>query len=134
MVKTFRTRSTWLTRAALLGFLILAIAAMLGCSSATGQKLAERPDVFNAMRNMGYEFDETLVSTGYGESPSQVIVTGPFGGPPLGMDGSVTDKGVICPYSRAILNKINGKWVIAALEKRSLGWWPLQSALDICSK
>jgi hypothetical protein len=132
--RKFKDRSTWL-KAALIGLLVLAIAAG-GCSSAKGQKLAERSEVLAAMMSMGYKFDETLISTEYGASPSQVIVTGPFSGPPRAIGGSATNKNkdLICPYSQAVLNKVGGKWVLAALEKRSLGWWPMKSSQEACSK
>jgi hypothetical protein len=133
-MREMRKDRSWFKATALCGLLVLAVVVVWGCSSAKGQNLAERADILTAMKGMGFRFDDTLLSTEYGDSHSQIVVTGPFGGPPKVLEGSVTNKDLVCPYSRAVLNKVGEKWSLAAIEKRSLGWWPLPIARETCSK
>ena len=134
MTKICKDHSVWVKTTALFGLLVLVVVVMWGCSSAKGQNMAERSNVLAAMRSMGFTFDDTLLSTEYGDSTSQVVITGPFAGLPREIERSASNKNLICPYSKAVLNKLEGKWVLATVEKRSLGWWPSQSSRDICSK
>lgn len=97
----------------ILAFLLLMAASISGCSSAEGRNSAERSDVITAARGMGYSFDSTLISTTYGEDPSQVILEGPI----VRSDIS-GDKVGKTQYTQVIMQLTDGKWVqLSAVKK-----------------
>jgi hypothetical protein len=105
------------TTTALFGLLVLVAVATSGCSLAKGRDMAERPEVFAAMRSMDFVFDSTLLSTEYGVNTSQVIVTGPMGGPQI-LNDPAKNGNLKCPYNRVVLDKREGKWVLSSAAKK----------------
>jgi len=122
MIQTCKWKySLGLTTAVLFG-LLLALAVMGGCTTAKGTDLAERSESLVAARRSGFTFDDTLMSTEYGNSPSQVVITGPIGGPRI-LDDSAKNGDRIIEYTRVVLDKIEGKWVLSFAAKREGRKW-----------
>lgn len=92
--------------------LFLGIVSLTGCSVAKGQDLPVRADALNAARTYGFDYDDTLISTVYGESQNQIVLTGPMVGP-VNLDVHDLSQGK-AEYTQVVLELINDAWVFSS--------------------
>ena len=111
-----KNRSIWFMVSMALMFVLLAL-TMTGCSVAKGREMPERTEAFAAAKSSGFNFDETLVSTAYGETSSQIILTGPLSGPE-GFGEADADPEVKALYQEIVLDNVAGKWSVTSATKK----------------
>lgn len=90
----------------LIVLLIMAALVLTSCSTANGQDMAERSAAFDAARTYGFDFDDTLISTAYGASSSEIIITGPIVRRTEDSSGYI----VKSMYTEVILENADGEW------------------------
>jgi len=97
--------------------MILGAVIMTGCSVAKGRDLAPRDEIFRTLNAEGFSFDRTLISTVYGESQKQVIVTGPMVLRVPDKNSELVHGMKVSQYSKIVVEDVNGKWKITSATK-----------------
>ena len=121
MTQIKKNRSMWLP-ITLIGLLVLMAAGTSGCSPFTkGKDMPERAQVVAAAKSVGFDFDHTLVSTAYGSSPSEIILTGPIV-QVLGADGP-GDRVKKVEWTQLVMELKDGKWTFVSGTKRAVRTW-----------
>ncbi len=111
-IATCKIRSTQGIK--VLSLLIIALFSSMfitGCSSADGTDLEPREDVLQAMRDQGFVFNKFVISTVYGESQNQVIVTGQLA-KKTPDNTHVTDGIKLSQHREVVVESIDGSWQI----------------------
>lgn len=97
-----------LSAAALASGLILTTAA---CSTAVGTDLPERVDVLKMLRDQGFLFNKHVISTAYGTSHDQILVTGQLARTEPNED-HVKDGLKVSQVQRVVVEKRDGVWQV----------------------
>ena len=95
----------------LLFALLLAPLLFTGCSSAEGTDLAPREEILKMLREQDYLFNKNVISTVYGSSQSQVVVSGQLAR--RTPDNTHVATGFkITQYRTIVVENVNGSWTV----------------------
>lgn len=108
VVKSQAARWGRLAAATLAGSLILATTA---CSTAVGTDLPERTEVLKVLRDQGFLFNKHVISTAYGRSHDQILVTGQLARTEPNED-HVKDGLRVSQVQRVVVEKQDGNWQV----------------------
>lgn len=98
------------------------VIAATGCSSAQGTDLAPREEILKTLRAQGYLFNKHVISTSYGDSQNQVIVSGQIA-QRTPDDRHVTHGFKITQYRNIVMENVEGGWKVKSappLEREQL--------------
>lgn len=100
-----------------IAFLTLFMAAVVsavflaGCSSANGTDLAPREEILNTLRAEGFVFNKNVISTVYGDTQNQVVVSGQIARK-TPENKHVTNGVKLTQYRNIVVESANGTWKI----------------------